>query len=170
MAASVLAEAEAPKMETIVISARPIIRALAVAPVRRGLRSAFWLASRPTIPLVREKIAPKKRSTGWPRNALISETPMKTSSTPAPSPIRPQLPSPASPATIDPAPTTTSRVPPRTRRLSVVSGSATSSRRAAIGGIRAARRAGRRAANAVTPMPIAKDQSTATASSGSRRG
>ncbi len=50
MAASVLADAELPKIDIIVIRARPTIRALAVAPVRRGLRSAFWAASLPTIP------------------------------------------------------------------------------------------------------------------------
>ena len=50
MAASVLADAELPKIDIIAISASPIIRALAVAPVRRGLRRAFCAASRPTVP------------------------------------------------------------------------------------------------------------------------
>ena len=50
IAASVLAEAEAPKIDIIAIRASPIISALAVAAVRRGLRSAFWVASVPTVP------------------------------------------------------------------------------------------------------------------------
>ena len=53
MAASVLADAELPKIDIIDISASPNINALAVAPVRRGLRRAFWAASRPIVPNVR---------------------------------------------------------------------------------------------------------------------
>ena len=41
MAASVLADAELPKIDIIDIRASPNISALAVAPVRRGLRRAF---------------------------------------------------------------------------------------------------------------------------------
>ena len=50
IASSVLAEADEPKIDIIAISARPIIRALAVAAVRRGLRRAFWAAIAPTVP------------------------------------------------------------------------------------------------------------------------
>ncbi len=50
IAASVLAEAEEPKIDIIAIRARPIISALAVAAVRRGLRSAFCAAIEPTVP------------------------------------------------------------------------------------------------------------------------
>ena len=41
IAASVLAEAELPRIDIIAISASPTISALAVAAVRRGLRSEF---------------------------------------------------------------------------------------------------------------------------------
>ena len=60
-----------------------------------------------------------------------------------------------------PAPTSTSTVPIRTRRRMVDSGRATSSRSAAIGAIREARRAGSSAATAVTPTPTTYDQNTA---------
>ncbi len=72
---------------------------------------------------------------------------------PPPIPISARLPSRLSPRAIAPAPSRTSTVPIRTRRRNVASGSATSSRSAAIGAIRAARRAGSRAAIAVTPTP-----------------
>ena len=50
IAVSVLAEAEAPKTAIIDIRASPIISALAVAEVRRGLRRLFSVASVPTVP------------------------------------------------------------------------------------------------------------------------
>ena len=45
IAASVLADAELPKIDIIAIRASPNISALAVAAVRRGLRRAFWAAT-----------------------------------------------------------------------------------------------------------------------------
>ena len=45
-----LAFSEAPKTDIITIRVSPIISALAVAAVRRGLRSEFSVASTPTVP------------------------------------------------------------------------------------------------------------------------
>ena len=50
---STLALAEAPAMDIVVTRVRPIIRAEAVAAVRRGLRSEFWPASTPMLPNTR---------------------------------------------------------------------------------------------------------------------
>jgi hypothetical protein len=41
---------DAPKIDIVVTSAKPIISAEAVAAVRRGLRRAFCAANRPTVP------------------------------------------------------------------------------------------------------------------------
>ena len=53
MLASTLALAEDPAMDIVVTRVRPIIRADAVAAVRRGLRSEFCPASVPTAPKTR---------------------------------------------------------------------------------------------------------------------
>ena len=50
MTLSKLAFAEAPRIDIIATRVRPIISALAVAAVRRGLRSEFSRASTPTVP------------------------------------------------------------------------------------------------------------------------
>jgi hypothetical protein len=50
MLSSTLAFADAPAMDMVATSAIPIISAEAVAAVRRGLRSEFCPASRPTLP------------------------------------------------------------------------------------------------------------------------
>ena len=64
------------------------------------------------------------------------------------------------PSDISTAPVTTISSPTTNRRRSVASGSATSSRSAAIGAIREARMAGRIDAIAVTTSPTPYDQAT----------
>jgi len=49
-ALSVLAFADCPRIDMVATRASPIMSALAVAAVRRGLRSEFWVASVPTEP------------------------------------------------------------------------------------------------------------------------
>ena len=73
---------------------------------------------------------------------------------------RPVLPFLSKPSTIAAAPTAISTKPATTRRRSDDSGSATSSRSAATGGIREARLAGRYAATIVTTSPTTYDATT----------
>ena len=130
-----------PSTAIVVTRARPIISADAVAAVRRGLRRAFSLASRPTVPNTRGYPPAIAVTMGLPMTGLSSATPMKTASTPPPSGCRP--PSNANAQIIRPAPTTVSPAPPISLRRIDDSGIETSSRIAATGGTLAALRAGR---------------------------
>jgi hypothetical protein len=154
MAASVLADAELPRIAIIAISASPTIRALAVAAVRRGLRREFSVASRPTVPKGRNS-TPKAWITGRPASGDSSAAPTRIDSIPSPICHRKFPPSSISPDVMAAAPPATSTAPAASRTRSDDSGIATSSRSAWIGGIREARRAGRYAARTVTVMPTA---------------
>ncbi len=142
IAMSVLAEAELPRIDIIAISASPIIRALAVAAVRRGLRKEFCVASRPTEPNGRKR-TPNALITGRAANGDRSATPTRTASIPGP---RKRSTSPnvsRRPTVISAAPRATSSSPTASRIRNADSGIATSSRSACTGAIRDARRAGR---------------------------
>ena len=132
-AASRLAEAESPRIDIIVTSARPIIRAQAVAAVRRGLRRRVLRghgADRPEEPGGRPR--PNTLSTGRPTSGLSSAAPISTEQR-SRAPIRLQ---PGScrrreaRATRLPAREQHERSRPASRRRSADSGSATSSRSA----------------------------------------
>jgi len=142
-ALSVLAEAEAPRIDISETRARPSMRADAVAAVRRGLRLEFWAASWPTVPKARRYAAPSSSTRGRPMIGLIKETPTRMESIPMPISHSSKSVSPTKPQTMRPIPTTTMAEPRISRLCREVSGRATSSRIAATGGIRDARRAGR---------------------------
>ena len=60
MAWSVLALADCPRIDIRATSVSPIISALAVAAVRRGLRRAFSVASAPTVVNTRRYATPSR--------------------------------------------------------------------------------------------------------------
>ena len=67
---SAVALNDAASVPTAETSASPIISAEAVAPVRRGLRSALSPASRPVVPNSRPNRARQATRTGWPITGL----------------------------------------------------------------------------------------------------
>lgn len=121
-------------------SARPIISADAVAAVRRGLRRAFLVASRPGVRNSFGYGAPSTRTTGRLITGASMATPTNTSAAPAPSTAMGALLSPSPDST---APATVTIEPTISRIRSDRCGIATSSRIAATGGTFAARRAGK---------------------------
>src|SRR5690242_13910117 len=140
-------------------SARPTISAAAVAPVRRGLRSALRWLIRPTGPNRAGKAPPRTRITGRTRSGPAITVAMRVSTTPRPSreadvAVFDAVAQPVSAA----APATPTTEPTRARVRSGRPTPATSaSERAAIGETPAARRAGRYAATKVTPTPTTYD-------------
>ena len=138
--------------DTVPTRASPIIRALAVAAVRRGLRRPLRRASRPTAPPANGAVSTQR--TGLDTAGLAAATPRKTATRPAPSTtsgcwstvsVR------TSAMAVPPA--AASRSPSSARALMATVGSAWSSRIAATGATEEARRAGRTAARAVTTTP-----------------
>ena len=143
-------------------SVTPITTADAVAEVRRGLRAAFSVARRP--------VTPRKRGSGSPRMRMVR--PART----GPTTRKPTIRSPAPPptrgrASVSPAcrhaadrpqapmarPTAPAMIRPRDRSER----STAMSRRAASGGTRVARIAGRSDARRVTATPISRDSAIA---------
>ena len=152
MIALALLTSDAASTPPAATSASPIIRADAVAAVRRGLRRAFSRASRPIDPQRRGSTLPMPPTTGRLRNGLSIAAPRKMPSAPTPTHRMPALPTrpaamPATPA----ARTDGAQRPPR--RRSEEAGRATSSRIAATGGMCVARRAGATADATVTTTP-----------------
>lgn len=114
-----------------------------MAAVRRGLRSAFSFASRPTGPNARGYQPAIARTSGPAMTGASSATPTNTPTIPPPTTQVASGTSANKPTSIAAAPRS-SRTPPMRRwRLRAPSGSTTSSRMAATGGTFAARRAGR---------------------------
>ena len=133
--------------------ATPIISADAVAAVRRGLRSAFSLASRPRIPASRGSGAEMTRTTGRASTGLRTVVPTKPASVPmSTSGSSP----PTKPATSATALTAASRTPMPTRTFDGRVRSTATDRMTATGATFAARRAGSSADSRVTPTPRAK--------------
>ncbi len=129
---------------------RPTVRAAAVAAVRRGLRMAFWRPSLPDMPAMRGNGAPITRAMGPAANGLSRATPTNTSA--APRPTR-EMPLPNSPKSIAAAPRPRTTAPTSDRRRNEPPCSTPVPRRAAIGAILDALRAGEMEDRTVTPTP-----------------
>src|SRR5215207_1920129 len=118
---------------------RPTVRAAAVAAVRRGLRMAFWRPRSPAKPEMwgdgHPMIRARGRATSGPRRA----TPTKTRAAPAPTR---EIPPPDRPNTRPAAPRAVTTAPTIDRPRSEPACSTPAPRRAAMGGIFDARRAG----------------------------
>ncbi len=140
---SLVALREAARVPTAATSASPIISAEAVAPVRRGLRSAFSPASRPVVPKTLPKTARHATSSGWPSTGLITAAVRIHTTAAAPIQIASLPGAPTTPATARPTPASITTEPMRARRPSERSPGPASSRIAATGAVREARRAGR---------------------------
>ncbi len=138
---------------TVVTKAKPIMRAAAVAAVRRGLRIAFCCASRPGVPNTFGNSPPSTRTTGVLITGASIAMPRNTAAAPPPSRASGWLVAPAMPDPMAIAPPAVKAPPTQTRMRSDRCGSDTSSRIAATGGIFAARRAGKYADSTVTTMP-----------------
>ena len=141
---------------TMHTSAMPIISAEAVAAVRRGLRALFSRASLPEAPSIRGSGAPSARAAGRAMRGLSTATATKITRAPPPisvsvkavEPTEPNNPIPAS------ATPTNNAITPAVVRAAVPDDVNTpSSRRAAIGAMRAALNAGSTDALTVTPTP-----------------
>ena len=136
---------------TVETSARPIISAVAVFAVRRGLRSAFRRASAAVVPPSRASGAPRTRVTAVAISGARVSTPARVSSIAMPASSR--RPSPAIAATSPAAPSSvrTAPTPIRTRPTGLAGASI--ARIAATGATLVACRAGSRAASIVTTTP-----------------
>ena len=146
LSSSSVAEAtiEEPTTDRQATRARPIIRAAPVAPVRRGLRSALRSAIRPTGPNIRSTSALMTRTTTPASSGPMTTKPMRERTTPRPRNIEPSLALSACVATsraAAPPPVRSSPIPARTQPA-LPSAGVPASRRAAIGEIFPARRAG----------------------------
>ncbi len=144
----------------------PIMSALAVAAVRRGLRSEFCRASRPTVPASATDGTEISHTTGRAMSGAAIATPKNTPSTPPPthqSGLRTSTNSPVSRAA---TPAAASTRPIRARIRICRSGSATSSRSAATGATREARIAGSIAETTVAMTPARTVTTTVVASTG----
>ena len=138
--------------------ARPIISAPAVAEVRRGLRTAFLRASWPAVPSQGRNRSgrPSSEATGPATSGLSRYTPMKMPSAP---PARDRMIGNASsgvknsPHPRRTTPTARKTAPSTVLREPLPPNTATSSRRAAMGGILAALRDGSSADRNVAPIP-----------------
>ena len=151
-----------PRTVTNVTSARPIIRAAAVAAVRAGLRTAFSRASAPAAP-VRPRGQPTTAAIGRTSRDDTTATPMNRASTPAPiiiirSPVaRPSASRPRARAAPASAVATTATT---AERRDGAPSAVAPSRTAAIGGTRVARMAGTRPASSVTSVPTSSATTT----------
>ena len=159
LSSSSVAEAtiDEPTTERQATSARPIIRAAPVAPVRRGLRSALRSAIRPTGPNIRSTTVLSTRTTKPASSGPITMKPIRVKTTPTPRKSDPSLALSACAAVYRAAPPAAVRTRPiraRTRPARPSAG-VPASRRAAIGEIFPARRAGTYAATTVTMTPSA---------------
>ncbi len=155
---------DAPKTVNSVTTATPIISAVAVAAVRRGLRAALRLASVPGTPRSRASGAPSVRTARVAATGPSTTVPASAASAPA-----------VVSATDGPslAPTTAAGTPPASRTAPSASRSRPDrplaapstavSRRAASGAVRPARRAGSSAEPAATAVPTASGSRTAAA-------
>ncbi len=150
---SVVAENEAATTLTTPTTASPIISAAAVRAVRRGSRMAFSRPSLPGTPSL-DIGPPITRASGRaitcatmaaPMNAITAPTPSTTNSVWVSGIQR-------APKNI-PNPTTATAAARPTRPRAPPAGAGASSRKAAIGEMEAALRAGRMAATRVTPTP-----------------
>ena len=143
ISASMLLFVDAPITLNALTSARPIMSAEAVAAVRRGFRTAFSCARRPVVPQIRGSTAPTLRRNGRARTGLSAVAPRMRRRAPRPTSDAPVPPSSESvPPTRASAPAPASTEPTTVRRPRPRCTPATSSRIAATGGVRAARRAG----------------------------
>ena len=133
-------------------SPRPMVRAPAVAAVRRGFRMAF---SRPSLPdtLVRRTMGhPMAAAMGRATSGMTRNTPRNVRAAPSPTSAIP--PSANSPTDSAAAPRATTIPPVIDRRVSEPTCSVAAPVRAAMGGTFDARRAGPRAAKTVTSEPV----------------
>ena len=135
--------------------ARPMVRAAAVAAVRRGDRRALSVASRPGTLYTRRMGQPRTVATGRVTTGLSRYTPMKVARAPPPTAVRIDLVAMSTviPMARAPVPAAVTAVPTMSRRRSPVGVRRTSSRRAATGGMRRTRRDGPMADSRVAPMP-----------------
>ncbi len=136
-----------------------IITAAAVVAVRRGLRAAFSRARLPAMPLIAVKGRPIASASPRANNGLRTNTPSSTTNAPAPTAMSPLLPYKPRNRSVTPAAVT--RVPMITRRTRCTGRSSATSRIAAIGGMRAACRAGTTADKMVTTVPTIMPMITA---------
>ncbi len=134
---------EAPRTPIVVTSVRPMRIAVAVAAVRRRSRWALRTASRPTVP-VRASGAPTTPTTNRLNTGASTITPPSTAAAPSPAvPSRCVSSGSDTAQPSRPTPRTVSTVPRIPRTRSPRAGRETSSRIAATGGTREARRAGK---------------------------
>ncbi|MFM9589255.1 hypothetical protein ACKI1J_11975 [Streptomyces scabiei] len=133
---------------------RPMASAEAVAPVRRGLRTAFRPAGLPETPKPRHSSGRTTAITGRESNGTSTMTPVTARMAPNPTSALPSEPPAPAPATTAAAPSSVTMPPSRFRisRDLVVAGRCALPI-AATGGIFAARRAGSQAASTVTRTP-----------------
>lgn len=152
-----VAFSEAPKTVNRETTATPIIRALAVAAVRSGLRRALRLASPPVTPRSRSSGAPRARTADVDATGPSTTNDARTSTAPTPARvIDGDTRTPTRVTAIAAAPST----PPMTaRRREAPESSTELSRRAASGAVRPARRAGSSAEPTHTTMPTASGSS-----------
>ena len=148
----------AARMETKVTSASPIISAAAVTAVRLGLRIAFSRASRPATPRNRSSGSPTAPAIRGTSRGLSSATAMNSAIAPTPSMLSAcSAGAPPNNANRIASAPMISRPQDRILRRRVGGGgTAASSRIAARGGTRVARRAGARLATIVTMVPTSK--------------
>ncbi len=131
----------------------PIISAAAVDAVRRGLRTAFSLASVPLMPLSLGSGAPRSLATGFAITGPRMVAAANTTSALRPTWIAPLPPPFANPAKSNKTPRASATRPMITRLRDVADVSTATSRIAATGGMREARRAGNSAEATVMPTP-----------------
>ena len=132
----------------------PTSSAVAVAAVRRGLRTALLTASREGTPPNARVARPSRRTTAGTNSGPLASTPRKESAPPAtPATIPPNR----APSSITAVPTTTDTAARISRRWPVRDrkSGADSGRSAASGETRVARRAGASAATTVVAIPTA---------------
>jgi hypothetical protein len=138
--------------DTNVISPTPTMSAAAVVAVRRGLRCEFSRARTPGSPASRANGHEMNDASGRATAALAMPNPANTSTAPPPTHAMPDDTPPNSPTPISAAPAASSAAPTMPRVL-MDRECAVVCRMAAIGGMRAAFRAGNSAETIVTTMP-----------------
>jgi hypothetical protein len=154
-------------MNTVVTSARPIMRAEAVFEVRSGFRTALALASRPATRKSGAMGRPMLPAMGTATTGLSWATPMNTARAPMPRSATTVMVSSAtqSPAVTRPAPTNVSSAPDQVRRVLDHPVGTKPSRIPCTGGTLDARRAGASDAISVTPNPTTTAAATVRRSS-----
>ena len=140
----------AAKTVIAVTSATPISTGAAVRAVRFGLRAAFCRAIAPVTPRSFSIGRPRLSATGFAIPGPMMSTPANTKSTPIPSKT---FDAPAAVAVMAPAPSNIATTPMVTRRVTLPTFSSAVSRKAANGGTRPARSAGRIADRIVITVP-----------------